>query len=66
MEVQAAIERRPTRQVMVGSVAVGGAAPITVQSMPVTRPADHEATLKQLYALAMAGAAIVRCTCNEI
>ena len=66
MEVKAAIERRPTRQVMVGSVAVGGDAPITVQSMTVTRTADHEATLQQIYDLAMAGADIVRCTCNEI
>ena len=66
MEVQAGIERRLTRQVMVGDVPVGGGAPVTVQSMTVTRTADHEATLQQIYDLAMAGADIVRCTCNEL
>ncbi len=66
MEVAAAFERRPTRQVLVGDVPVGGGAPISVQSMTVTRTADHEATLQQIYDLAMAGADIVRCTCNEI
>lgn len=50
---------------MVGQVPVGGDAPITVQSMTVTKTADHEATLQQIYALAAAGADIVRCTCNE-
>jgi (E)-4-hydroxy-3-methylbut-2-enyl-diphosphate synthase len=57
--------RRPTRQIMVGDVPVGGGAPVTVQSMTVTKTADHEATLQQIYALAAAGADIVRCTCNE-
>ncbi|MED5220551.1 MAG: flavodoxin-dependent (E)-4-hydroxy-3-methylbut-2-enyl-diphosphate synthase, partial [Actinomycetota bacterium] len=66
MEVEAGIERRTTRQLMVGDVPVGGGAPITVQSMTVTRTADHEATLQQIYDLAMAGADIVRCTCNEL
>ena len=65
MEVEAGFARRATRQVMVGDVPVGGGAPISVQSMPVTRTADHEATLQQIYDLAMAGADIVRCTCNE-
>ncbi len=50
---------------MVGNVPVGGGAPITVQSMTTTKTADHEATLQQIYALAAAGADIVRCTCNE-
>jgi (E)-4-hydroxy-3-methylbut-2-enyl-diphosphate synthase len=57
--------RRATRQIHVGDVAVGGGAPITVQSMTVTKTADHEATLQQIYALAAAGCDIVRCTCNE-
>lgn len=57
--------RKVTRQIMVGSVAVGGGAPITVQSMTITKTADHEGTLQQIYALAAAGADIVRCTCNE-
>jgi (E)-4-hydroxy-3-methylbut-2-enyl-diphosphate synthase len=58
-------ERRRTRQIRVGSVAVGGDAPISVQSMTTTKTADVEGTLIQIYALAAAGADIVRCTCNE-
>ncbi len=59
------IQRRPTRQIHVGSVAVGGGAPITVQSMTTTKTADVDGTLAQIYALSGAGADIVRCTCNE-
>jgi (E)-4-hydroxy-3-methylbut-2-enyl-diphosphate synthase len=59
-------ERRKTRQIMVGNVAVGGDAPVTVQSMTTTKTADVEGTLAQIYALAGAGADIVRCTCNEV
>ena len=58
--------RRPTRQIMVGKVPVGGGAPITVQSMTITKTADVEGTLQQIYALTAAGCDIVRCTCNEI
>jgi (E)-4-hydroxy-3-methylbut-2-enyl-diphosphate synthase len=58
-------ERRATRQVMVGDVAVGGDAPVSVQSMTTTKTADVDGTLAQIYALAGAGADIVRCTCNE-
>lgn len=58
--------RRSTRQIMVGKVPVGGGAPITVQSMTITKTADVEGTLQQIYALAGAGCDIVRCTCNEI
>jgi (E)-4-hydroxy-3-methylbut-2-enyl-diphosphate synthase len=50
---------------MVGDVAVGGDAPVTVQSMTTTKTADVDATLTQIYALAATGADIVRCTCNE-
>jgi (E)-4-hydroxy-3-methylbut-2-enyl-diphosphate synthase len=50
---------------MVGDVAVGGDAPISVQSMTITKTADVDGTLSQIYALAGAGADIVRCTCNE-
>ena len=57
--------RRPTRQIHVGSVAVGGGAPISVQSMTTTKTADVEGTLSQVYALAANGADIVRCTCND-
>jgi (E)-4-hydroxy-3-methylbut-2-enyl-diphosphate synthase len=59
------IERRPTRQITVGKVPVGGGAPISVQSMTTTKTADVEGTLQQIYALAAAGCDIVRCTCNE-
>ena len=58
-------ERRQTRQIHVGSVAVGGGAPVSVQSMTTTKTADVDGTLAQVYALAAAGADIVRCTCNE-
>ena len=58
-------ERRPTRRISVGSVPVGDGAPVTVQSMTTTKTADAEGTLIQIYALAAAGADIVRCTCNE-
>jgi (E)-4-hydroxy-3-methylbut-2-enyl-diphosphate synthase len=57
--------RRLTRQVHVGPVAVGGDAPISVQSMTTTKTADVDGTLAQIYALAGAGCDIVRCTCNE-
>jgi len=57
--------RRTTRQVRVGSVLVGGDAPISIQSMTTTKTADVEGTLQQIYALAAAGCDIVRCTCNE-
>src|SRR5262249_33499185 len=57
--------RRQTRRVHVGNIAVGGDAPITVQSMTTTKTADVDGTLAQIYALAAAGCDIVRCTCNE-
>ena len=44
---------------------MGGGAPVTVQSMTTTKTADVDATLSQIYALAAAGADLVRCTCNE-
>ena len=66
MDVTASFPRRETRQIMVGSVPVGGGAPITVQSMTTTKTADVEGTLAQIYALAGAGADSVRCTCNEM
>jgi len=60
------VTRKVTKQISVGDVKVGGDAPITVQSMTITKTADVEGTLQQIYALAAAGADIVRCTCNEI
>jgi (E)-4-hydroxy-3-methylbut-2-enyl-diphosphate synthase len=60
-----AFPRRATRRIMVGNVPVGGDAPVSVQSMTITKTADVDGTLAQIYALAAAGADIVRCTCNE-
>ncbi|MGH9098800.1 MAG: flavodoxin-dependent (E)-4-hydroxy-3-methylbut-2-enyl-diphosphate synthase, partial [Acidimicrobiales bacterium] len=57
--------RRKTRQIHVGGVAIGAGAPVSVQSMTTTKTADVEGTLAQIYALAAAGADLVRCTCNE-
>jgi (E)-4-hydroxy-3-methylbut-2-enyl-diphosphate synthase len=62
-------ERRLTRQIVLAHpthpVAVGGDAPVSVQSMTTTKTADVEGTLQQVYALYGAGADIVRCTCND-
>ena len=66
MSTSASYARRHTRQVHVGSVAVGGGAPISVQSMTTTKTSDVDGTLAQIYALAGAGADIVRCTANDI
>ena len=66
MQVASSVPRKTTRQISVGDVKVGGDAPITIQSMTITKTADVEGTLQQIYALAAAGADIVRCTCNEI
>jgi (E)-4-hydroxy-3-methylbut-2-enyl-diphosphate synthase len=53
-------KRRPTRQLQVGSVAVGGDAPISVQSMTTTVTADVNATLQQIAELTATGCQIVR------
>ncbi len=57
--------RRPTRRITLGGVPIGDGAPVTVQSMTTTKTADVDGTLAQIYALAAAGADIVRCTCND-
>jgi len=57
-------ERRSSRQVMVGDVAIGGGAPIVVQSMTNTDTADAEATAAQVLALWRAGSELVRITVN--
>ncbi len=54
------IPRRKTRQVQVGSVKVGGNAPISVQSMTKTDTRDVDATVDQIWALEVAGCDIVR------
>lgn len=51
-----------TRKVMVGDVAVGGGAPVSVQSMCNTKTADAEATLAQIHQLVDAGCEIIRAT----
>ncbi|MET9067834.1 flavodoxin-dependent (E)-4-hydroxy-3-methylbut-2-enyl-diphosphate synthase [Streptosporangium sandarakinum] len=53
-------ERRKSRQIMVGSVPVGGDAPVSVQSMTTTVTADINATLQQIAELTAAGCQIVR------
>ncbi|HEU5248568.1 MAG TPA: flavodoxin-dependent (E)-4-hydroxy-3-methylbut-2-enyl-diphosphate synthase, partial [Thermoanaerobaculia bacterium] len=58
--------RRKTRQIRLGSVLIGGGAPITVQSMTKTETADVEATLWQIRDMIMAGCEIVRVTANTI
>ncbi|HET8640759.1 MAG TPA: flavodoxin-dependent (E)-4-hydroxy-3-methylbut-2-enyl-diphosphate synthase, partial [Pseudonocardiaceae bacterium] len=52
--------RRHTRQLMVGSVPVGGGAPVSVQSMTTTLTADVNATLQQIAELTATGCQIVR------
>jgi len=59
------IERRKSRQIMVGKVAVGGDAPISVQSMTNTPTSDAAATLDQIRQLEEAGADIVRVSCPD-
>src|SRR5205823_9100875 len=59
-----AIVRRPTRQVRVGDVVIGGGAPIVVQSMTNTDTVDIAATVAQVRALADAGSELVRITVN--
>src|SRR5215213_3042541 len=57
--------RHKTTQVMVGNVAVGGGAPIVVQSMTNTDTADIEGTIAQVAALARAGSEMVRITVDR-
>jgi (E)-4-hydroxy-3-methylbut-2-enyl-diphosphate synthase len=59
------IHRRASRQVQVGDVAVGGDAPISVQSMTNTLTSDVAATIEQVRALEAAGADIVRVSCPD-
>lgn len=60
------IERRLCRKIHVGSVPVGGDAPITVQSMTNTPTPDVAATLAQVRALEEVGADIVRVSCPDV
>ncbi|MGO4456272.1 flavodoxin-dependent (E)-4-hydroxy-3-methylbut-2-enyl-diphosphate synthase [Streptomyces sp. M-16] len=56
-------DRRVSRKIQVGSVAVGGDAPISVQSMTTTRTSDIGATLQQIAELTASGCNIVRVAC---
>lgn len=53
-------QRRPTRQIRVGKVLVGGGAPVSVQSMTTTKTTDINGTLQQIAELTAAGCDIVR------
>jgi len=59
------IERRKSRQIMIGSVPVGGDAPISVQTMTNTPTADAKATIDQIRRCEDAGADIVRVSCPD-
>ena len=60
MHSESPIKRRKSRQIMVGDVAVGGDAPISIQSMTNTETTDVEATVGQIQRIQDAGADIVR------
>src|SRR5215470_12029285 len=59
------IHRRTSRQIRVGTVLVGGDAPISVQSMTNTLTSDARATIEQVRQLEEAGADIVRVSCPD-
>jgi (E)-4-hydroxy-3-methylbut-2-enyl-diphosphate synthase len=59
------IERRQSRKIHVGKIAVGGDAPISVQSMTNTLTSDAAATIAQIRRLEEAGADIVRVSCPD-
>jgi (E)-4-hydroxy-3-methylbut-2-enyl-diphosphate synthase len=59
------IQRRKSRQIFVGSVPVGGDAPITVQTMTNTLTSDAKATIAQVQAAEAAGVDIVRVSCPD-
>ena len=60
------IARRPSRQIMVGDVAVGGDAPVTVQTMTNTPTSDAEATIAQIRRCEEAGVDIIRVSCPDV
>jgi (E)-4-hydroxy-3-methylbut-2-enyl-diphosphate synthase len=59
------IDRRPSRQIMVGKVPVGGNAPITVQTMTNTPTSDASATIGQIRRCEEAGVDIIRVSCPD-
>src|SRR5215210_533413 len=60
------IQRRVSRQIMVGNVAVGGDAPVTVQTMTNTPTSDAAATIDQIRRCEEAGADIIRVSCPDV
>ncbi|WP_321314583.1 flavodoxin-dependent (E)-4-hydroxy-3-methylbut-2-enyl-diphosphate synthase [Halarcobacter sp.] len=60
------IKRYPTRKIYVGGVAIGGDAPVSVQSMTYSKTSDVETTVEQIKALHFAGADIVRVAVPDI
>jgi (E)-4-hydroxy-3-methylbut-2-enyl-diphosphate synthase len=60
------IERRKSRQIMVGNVPVGGDAPITVQTMTNTLTSDAKATIDQIRRCEDAGADLIRVSCPDV
>ena len=65
MNAMAEVARRITRQVRIGCVAVGGGAPVAVQSMTNTDTADVASTIAQVHELWRAGSELVRVTVNN-
>src|SRR5258708_39671641 len=59
------LTRRPSRQIHVGKVAIGGDAPISVQTMTNTITGDARATIDQIRAIEEAGCDIVRVSCPD-
>ena len=60
------MKRRTTRQIYVGPVAIGGDAPVAVQSMTNTKTQDAQATLTQINTLAETGCDIIRCAVPDM
>jgi len=60
------ISRRQSRQIMVGNVAVGGDAPVTVQTMTNTPTSDAKATIDQIRRCEEAGVDIIRVSCPDV
>ena len=60
------IQRRTSRQIMVGNVAVGGDAPVTVQTMTNTPTSDARATIDQIRRCEEAGADLIRVSCPDV
>ena len=60
------IDRRKSRQIMVGDVPVGGDAPITVQTMTNTLTSDAKATIDQIRRCEDAGVDIIRVSCPDV